>query len=1087
MNQTTSIPLALFNGNDTAIGTTHQTCEFQLTKGSAHVLEMEDVLFHHNSAVMMPDNPKNSSGSAATNQQKKVSGVRTLALVFRQHQAYPEQKVLLAGHADRSGDPKINFEISGLRAQNVLFLLQGKRSEWADICIKKHKIEDYQQILVYFAKGMGWDCNPGEINNQWNKKTEQAIANFITLYNYNYAYKPADAILEDSLLDTVKGNGDKKWPKELWEAVFDLYEHDLVLATTGKHTPDEAFNKLRSSLDFVDPTKPFIACGESFPISQDTKQNYRSQQDRRVEILFFDKDEIPKLGCPARDSSVHIEDECPIYNKLFYNFDYITPESYFTALYHIKFVFYNKISKDFTPVPEGLKIKAWKEGSTELDTSAQYNSGSGIYELTVKGITNSPREPAIHFSFSHEGLWIYTKDTTTPAKLITKMSDVDPAKPKEPLTRETIDALPGVEQDCYYELPKKWDSRNWLCSLSGTTGDSADILLKATSASDAIIFNLDAIVLVDDKGTQGISDAEYNSALKRENKVDLSSESRIALLYLDQGDSNKLKIYNERADARHYSSIPFEKNFINDLPKAVSRIVYFNNAFYDITWKRTEPPDADIADTNKKYVCGARSAVMEDPDVHVKNAVCVNLSTGVPPNDYSQQWCGNYELHFLDACGVFENQQLAYLLIYWNCRVVPDATHPAGAGAITNWVQDGMVNSMEFSNRPYIIRKKDGSCNRLIRPFHYYEAKFNNRNGKHKCTVGITTDDVDWMLPETARFCDLSYTFRPAYYGADTVADIDGTMAKPLMSAHEMGHATGHFDDYLYNLEDGAYTYSGVPSYAQPYTAPGGPYNLDTAARMRFCRLPRMRDLWHFVNWLNDDSKAGKPLNKFLNGSSFKMAYTFTDPSTAADRTIEIDLADPKYRNTCAPSYKEESFAGFGNRNVSLFLYKFGGGETSETIVASHVLNGILPIAIKIAVKFVGYNVNANRKTWIENILLTPLNNLNRKFYLLCNTDNQFKKTLLGVTPYFSIYSGATAPAGTHYSIIVDNATPHDMVTSGTVVRVKRAVDGMKIVRYFFGLATNSVAALTKNDFAPVATWIGRMDVANGVFTVENF
>ncbi|MBN2036716.1 MAG: hypothetical protein JW768_08255 [Chitinispirillaceae bacterium] len=1086
MNQTTTILLTLFNGNDTAVGTSHQTCELKLKKGSAHVLEMEDVLFHHNSAVMMPDNPKDSPGSTATKQQKKVSGVRALSLVFRQHQTYPEQKVLLAGHADRSGDPKTNFEISGLRAQNVLFLLQGKRSEWADICVKKHKIEDYQQILVYFAKEMSWDCNPGDINDQWNKTTKQAIANFITLYNYSFAYKPADAMLEDSLLDTVKGKGDKKWPKDLWEAVFDFYEHDLILATTGKHTPDEAFNKLRSSLDFVDPTIPFVACGESFPISQDAKQNYRSQQDRRVEILFFEKGEVPQLECPARVSSIHTEDECPIYNKLFYNFTYIAPESYFTALYHFKFVFYDKISKDFSPVPEGLKIKAWKEGSTELEVFTQYNSGSGIYELTVKGITNSPREPAIHFSFLNEGLWIYTKDTTSPAKCITKMSDVDPAKPKDPLTREAINSLPSAEHECYYELPKKWDSRNWLCSLSGTSGESTDYLLKATSASDPIIFNLDAIVLVDDKGTQSIHDIEYDTTLKRENKVNLSSESRIALLYLDHGDSNKLKIHKERADARHYSSMPFDKNFINDVPQAVSRVVYFNNAFYDITWKRTAPLDADIADANKKYVCGARSAILEDSDVHVKNMVCVNLSTGAPANDYAQSWCGNYELHFLDACGVLKDQPLSYLLIYWNCRFVPDATNPAGAGDIANWIKDGMVNSMTCSNRPYIISKKTGSCNRLIRPFHYYEAKPNNRNGKHKCTVGVTTDDDDWMLPVKARFCDKSYTFRPGYYGPDTVADVDGTMAKPLMSAHEMGHATGHFDDYLYDLENGGYTYSGVASFSQPYTAPGGPYNLDTAARMKVCRLPRMRDLWHFVNWLNDDAKTGKPLNKFLDNSSYKMAYTFNDPKTKSSRTIELNLDDSRYRDTCTPTFQTLLFNGFGSNNVDLLLYKLGGGETAETVVSKYLFNGILVINIKIGVKFIDVAANSDRKDWIKTFVLGPLNDLNKKYYLKASSKNSFEKTLISITPYFSIYSSANPPSSAHFGIVVNDSLSDEISTHKNVVSVKHMVKGIEIIRYFFGLNHNSSDKLTKDAFASVASWIGHKDRANGTFTVED-
>jgi hypothetical protein len=562
-------------------------------------------------------------------------------------------------------------------------------------------------------------------------------------------------------------------------------------------------------------------------------------------------------------------------------------------------------------------------------------------------------------------------------------------------------------------------------------------------------------------------------------------DSRVALLYLDDKDSNKLKIHNERFDARHYSSGFFQTNFIDDTPAAVCRIVYFNNAFYDVTSKRTDPSVTEITDPQKKFVCGARAAVLEDAAVHVKNQVCVNLTTGAPPNDYAQKWCGNYELHFFDECGIFDNQPLAYLLIYWNCRFVPDATNPA-AGAIPDWIRDGMVNSMDFSNRPYIIKKITGTCDRLIRPFHYYEAKQNDHNGKHKCTVGVTTDDEDWMLPETARFCNLSYTFRPGYYGTDNVADVDGTMAQPLMSAHEMGHATGHFDDYLYNLTDSGYTYSGIPSYDQPYTAPGGPYNLDTAARMRFCRRPRMRDLWHFVNWLNDDAAVGKPLNPFLKGSAFIMTYKFTDPVAATDRTISIDLRDNNYRNTSAPAFKEENFSSFGNGNVALLLYKLGGGETAETLISGYRLGGILTVNIKIAVKFLGMNVNADRQDWIDKKLFTTLTAMNSLHYALCGANNPFKTTLITITPYFTIFNGA-APAGTHFSVIVDDATPHDIDPAGTAITVKRTVDGYKIVRYIFGLDTVSTAIPTKTDLAALATWVGKADVANGAFTIEDF
>ncbi|HBC47045.1 MAG TPA: hypothetical protein DCZ43_08365, partial [candidate division Zixibacteria bacterium] len=52
--------------------------DFTLQPITVHILEMEDVLFHLNSAVMMPYSPAGPSstqGGGATPQQEKISGI----------------------------------------------------------------------------------------------------------------------------------------------------------------------------------------------------------------------------------------------------------------------------------------------------------------------------------------------------------------------------------------------------------------------------------------------------------------------------------------------------------------------------------------------------------------------------------------------------------------------------------------------------------------------------------------------------------------------------------------------------------------------------------------------------------------------------------------------------------------------------------------------------------------------------------------------------------------------------------------------------------------------------------------------------
>jgi hypothetical protein len=174
----------------------HGSWEITLEAISVHILEMEDVLFHHNSAVMMPENPQGASsqdGAEGTREstkkdQEKISGVKALALVFKQFEFNPDQSIIIAGHTDTSGETKFNFDLSGLRAQNILHLLTGDRKQWAKACYKRHKVEDYQQIMQYLWVTRGWPCDPGPIDDKWGDKTRHATEAFINSYNVIYAY-----------------------------------------------------------------------------------------------------------------------------------------------------------------------------------------------------------------------------------------------------------------------------------------------------------------------------------------------------------------------------------------------------------------------------------------------------------------------------------------------------------------------------------------------------------------------------------------------------------------------------------------------------------------------------------------------------------------------------------------------------------------------------------------------------------------------------------------------------------------------------------------------------------------------------------
>ena len=117
------------------------------------VLEMEDVLFRHDSALFMPDPVEDTSGGAAD--QERISGLAVLKTAFLRLQEFPSQSLLVAGHTDTSGGPAYNFTLSDLRAKAVVSMLEGDRSAWVSIAVAKHKTEDVQHIRKWAAGARG--------------------------------------------------------------------------------------------------------------------------------------------------------------------------------------------------------------------------------------------------------------------------------------------------------------------------------------------------------------------------------------------------------------------------------------------------------------------------------------------------------------------------------------------------------------------------------------------------------------------------------------------------------------------------------------------------------------------------------------------------------------------------------------------------------------------------------------------------------------------------------------------------------------------------------------------------------------------
>jgi hypothetical protein len=268
-------------------------------------LEVEDEYFHTASAVLLPDVP----GPAPTGEAQTVEfsdddfwkelaashgdfadkvrgrpfdtpedtdtagrhpglGLLIVALRFlRENQGH---RLLVVGHADRSGNDAANLRLSAARARGVLAVLVGDRDAFVDACRQFHVGEDDSVVLRYMAEEHGWPCDPGTEQ----RPSRDAVEAFQSNYNERFSQSIA--------VDGAVGH-------ETLGAYFDIYQDDLAAMAGGA----DELRALRENLRFVSSQTKVLPCGERYPIENPSRDGYRSQRNRRVELLFFEPHDIP--------------------------------------------------------------------------------------------------------------------------------------------------------------------------------------------------------------------------------------------------------------------------------------------------------------------------------------------------------------------------------------------------------------------------------------------------------------------------------------------------------------------------------------------------------------------------------------------------------------------------------------------------------------------------------------------------------------------------------------------------------------------------------------------------------------------------
>jgi hypothetical protein len=260
------------------------------------MVEVEDLHFHHDSAVMMPDrDPADAADAKSGTDLSALSILRACYLYAKDHAG---KKAVCLGHTDRSGDDPYNLELSKQRAHNVWAIMMGKQDEWTKLCMAQHVVRDYQLLLKWIANVRYWqDCDPGTIDGTHGNKTSQALRAFKKHYNQAYG-------------GSLKDNG--VVDKPTWDAFFKMY----MVGLAGIMQTDEAgLDPYRQAIDWLDPA--WDGCGECHPITKDTAANYRSPVDRRVEVLFFESAEVPRFGDCHPSAKSRVPEQCELYRKDF--------------------------------------------------------------------------------------------------------------------------------------------------------------------------------------------------------------------------------------------------------------------------------------------------------------------------------------------------------------------------------------------------------------------------------------------------------------------------------------------------------------------------------------------------------------------------------------------------------------------------------------------------------------------------------------------------------------------------------------------------------------------------------------------------
>jgi len=200
------------------------------------------------------------------------------AIVYRVLEKNAALKLVVAGHSDVDEQADT---LAAARAENLRAILTGDRDQFIATCQAHSAAEDLSVIGQFVGSTFGWSWTEAE-----QRDLRKAVATFRAGYNHDTGQPGYAEFFKQPLPTDQPDLG----PAD-WGGLFDCYMLVLTALMGGKSLRDLA--RFRSMVKFVDDDKR--SCGYRSTVPRDAAYKWRSQGQRRVEVLFIPEDVAPRV------------------------------------------------------------------------------------------------------------------------------------------------------------------------------------------------------------------------------------------------------------------------------------------------------------------------------------------------------------------------------------------------------------------------------------------------------------------------------------------------------------------------------------------------------------------------------------------------------------------------------------------------------------------------------------------------------------------------------------------------------------------------------------------------------------------------